>query len=504
LIGRWYALALLVGALGIWVPSRVAAQDTVVVVDAGPGRPGRLLREILAKSDTRVIVALGDPRTRVAKDSTQLGTLVVLGPNVVVEGRVRGDIVVVGGDLFVHPGAEIGGRAIAIGGGVYPSRLATIRGGSARYQDITFDATRNGGVIELRYRSLIEHTTPFLTYPGLFGVRLPTYDRTNGLSLSYGPLLTLDAGDVELDPTLTYRSQLGVIDPSVGARMQLSRRTRVEAVARRGTFSNERWITGDLKNSASALVLGRDTRNWWRADRIEVVGRKIWEKETGTIEPYAGLRHERAWSVRPGAPVTGGPWSIFGRRSDEGMWRPNPPVTNGTITSALGGVRLAWEDQAIVSRLDVDAELPFTAPADARFLQLTLDGQIAFPTFGTQRFTTDLHAIATIGDPAPAQRWSYLGGSGTIPTLDLLELGGEQLVIIDSRYDIPLERIKVPLVGSPVLTIRNVLGGAGTGGFPSMIEMLGARLSVAGFRVEVLADTRDRKVVFKAGLGLTR
>jgi hypothetical protein len=504
LSGRRYALALLFGAVSLVRPTAVVAQDTVVVVDAGPGRPGRLVRQILAKPDVRVIVALGDPQTRLAKDSTYAGTVVVLGPMAVVEGRVRGDVVVVGGDLFVHPGAEIGGRAIAIGGGVYPSTLATIRGGSTRYQDITFDATRNGRVIELRYRSLLYHETPFLTFPGLYGVRLPTYDRTNGLSLSYGPMLTLRSGDLEIDPVLKYRSQLGVIDPSVGARMQLSRRVRAEATASRGTFSNDRWITGDLKNSVSAIATGRDTRNWFRADRADVVGRKIWETVTGSIEPYAGLRYERAWSVRPAAPVSGGPWSVFGRRSDEGMWRPNPSVTSGTIASLLGGARFLWEDQDIVSRLDVDAELPFTAPGDARFVQITIDGQIGFPTFGTQRFRTDAHAIATLGDPAPGQRVGYIGGTGTISTLDLLELGGDQLVIIDSRYDIPIERITIPFAGSPVLSIRNVLGGASTGGFPSLIEMLGARIELAGVRGEVLVDTRSRKLVFKGGLALTR
>src|SRR6185437_9745483 len=48
-----------------------------------------------------------------------------------------------------------------------------------------------------------------------------------------------------------------------------------------------------------------------------------------------------------------------------------------------------------------------------------------FPTFATQHFAFHAHGVLTAGDTAPPQRFAYLGGAGTLPTLDVLSLGGD-------------------------------------------------------------------------------
>ena len=94
--------------------------------------------------------------------------------------------------------------------------------------------------------------------------------------------------------------------------------------------------------------------------------------------------------------------------------------------------------------------LSLPACGKAAFTQTTLDGHVKFPTFGSQSFEFLGHAVLAGGnDFLPLQRWAYLGGSGTLATVDLLALGGDNLLFVQGDYIIPIERIQVPLLGSP-------------------------------------------------------
>ena len=57
----------------------------------------------------------------------------------------------IGGDLYMHPGGMIDGRAIALGGCVYTSSLATIGGATECLRDVEFDVRRATTVFEISY-----------------------------------------------------------------------------------------------------------------------------------------------------------------------------------------------------------------------------------------------------------------------------------------------------------------------------------------------------------------
>ena len=502
---RLAALAVVLSA----APTAGTAQERVYIRDQGPGPSGRLIREALVKPHHLVIVP-DTSHVRVSRDSTIPMSLVVVGPHVVVGGRVEGDIVVVGGDLFVHPGAHVSGRVLVVGGCAYPSALATIRGGTQCWRDHTFQPTQTGRGIALDYRAL-SHVEPirFVTLPEIFGVRIPSYDRVNGLSLPFGPRLTPTgsglAGRLTIDPVVTYRSDLGAIDPSVAVRYEQSRRAAFEVSALRGTFTNDAWIRGDIVNSVITLVTGSDVRNYYRADRGEARMIRLWEGEMFEHEPFLGVRTERGWSVGPGPDATSEPWSLLGRGDrEEGTLRPNPPVVRGRLSSGLLGSRLRWESGEVQLKSDALIEAPFDSPVDGNFVQGTLDFGIAFPTFGTHRLSFEAHGLLTLGDTAPPQRFSYLGGSGTLPTFDLLEFGGDQLLFTESRYSIPIERIIIPLLGSPTVTFRHMLGAAGVGSLPRLEQNLGVRLSIFAFKVDYTVDPRTRETDLSFGVSVGR
>ena len=150
-------------------------------------------------------------------------------------------------------------------------------------------------------------------------------------------------------------------------------------------------------------------------------------------------------------------------------------------------------------------EVPWQAPGDARFLQITMDGTIQFPTFGLQRFRTDVHIVATPGDTAPPQRFSYMGGSSTLPVIrDLLSLGGDQLLHVDMRYEVPLPRLAVPYAGAPVLALRHRIGSAGIQDVPRFIQNVGATATLSFLRVAYDIDPASRQDHFSVSFSFTR
>lgn len=486
-------IALMSGPLVAQEPQR-----GVVLQTPGRGRPGAILQEVLARPYALV---LPDSVADLPRDSTVDRTVLILGGDATVASTVHGDVIVVDGDLFLHPGAAIDGRAVAIGGAVYPSSLARAELGIESFRDVTYQITRSAdGRIQLDWRSLSSFAVETFTFPIVFGFRLPTYSRVDGLGLPWGPRITLDTGRIVIDPLITYRSDLGEIDPSVTARLGIGRLTDLEVRAERGTFTNDRWIQSDIANLVSTLFAGRDYRNYSRADRGEALLQRRWERAATLLALEVGGRTERAWSV-----TAGGPWSVFGRADAvDGMLRPNPAVVHGRITSALAGGRFDWERQQVTLTTRLLTETSLDTPDDSRFTQATLDVSVGFPAFRNHTFSFESHAVHTFGDRPPPQRFAYLGGSGTLPTFDLLEFGGDQLLFFESRYSIPIERIKIPIAGSPVITLRHMIGMAGVDSLAPFEQNLGVRLKVGPIKVDWTIDPVSRESKFSVGLALLR
>ena len=491
--------AALVAALGV-----PALAQQVVVRDIGPGAPGRIVRSALAGPHR--LYAPGTGTVHLERDSAFAGTVIVVGRDVTVASHVSGDVIVVGGNLFVRPGAQVDGRAVAIGGGAYGSLLGIVRGGLVSFRDETFLAQQLAdGSYALDYRRVRNDESPPVTLPGFFGIALPAYDRVDGLSLAFAPLLTLKDYSVQVEPRLTWRTNLGAIDPEVEVNAQPSRRDRVRLVAGRTTLTNDGWIYSDILNSASTLGLGIDTRNYWRADRAEITAHHLMETATLSLEPYIGVRVERATSVGPDSNATGGPFTILGRKDKKTrILRPNPAIDRGQVGSLLFGVAHEWNAQGLRSTGTLAGEVIGQAPGSRRATQVTYNGSIGFPTFGMQRLDVDLHGVLTLGDTAPRQRWAYLGGSGTLPLLDLLQEGGDQLVFVNSQYLVPIPNFDLKFLGQPSISLLHAIGGAAVRRAPTLDQMIGVRLAISFVRVQYIRDPNSGRGEFGVGLSLTR
>jgi hypothetical protein len=350
--------------------------------------------------------------------------------------------------------------------------------------------------------SYVEYSEPPITLPMGIGLRVPSYDRVNGVTIPWGPQLALGDERVELNALVSYRSNLGNWDPSLEGFLRPGDANEIKVYVGRGTFTNDSWIRSDLLNSLATLFVGSDARNYYRGDRAALRFTRTLSTAAVALTPFIGGNIERDWSTGSLTPDKS-PWSFFGRKGNLRMRRPNPRIAKGRINAILGGSGIEIARGGLDGRLDVTVEHAFKAPTfpcaaippvgppacgDAAFTQTTLDSRVKFPTFGTQTFEFKGHAVLAGGDILPPQRFAYLGGSGTLATVNLLALGGDNLLYVMGDYVIPIDRIVLPVVGSPFVALTYSAGNAGLGTIPPLIQNVGVGAGFSLFRVDYSID----------------
>jgi hypothetical protein len=370
------------------------------------------------------------------------------------------------------------------------------------------------------------HDSP-LTLPLGIGLRMPEYDRVDGLSLPWGPRLELGEW-LRVDALATYRSHIGEFDPTLNARFTAKQGHELTLFASRGTFTNDDWIRGNVANTLASFGAGSDARNYFRADRVETRLKPVARMGALAVNAMVGGRFENDWSTGSLTP-TSTPWSIVGRTDTLKMRRPNQPVTRGHIASGLAGVGFSIEETALTGKLGLTLERAFKAPVGAictvvytrtpilctrrsvsDFSQVTAEANVTFPTFGAQTFTARAHALIPAGGLLPPQRYGYLGGAGTLATVNLLALGGDRLFYAQGDYYIPVNRIRLPFLGSPYVDLRYAAGNAGIGMMPALIQNVGVGVGISYLRMDYTIDpagTRSpasKRSDFSIGLSLNR
>lgn len=337
--------------------------------------------------------------------------------------------------------------------------------------------------------------------------KLPSYDRVNGLSLPIAPEISIGSEDrLIATPTLTYRSHLGKIDPSLSVVGQITSDSSlgITLTGARGTFTNDGWIRSNLVNSLTSFGLGGDSRNYFRADRGEARITSALHLPIDVATVFVGMRAERDWSTGWRSGELMGPYSVFGRRDTvNGIERPNPQVNQGHITSAIAGGHAEYEGISGSALLDVLVEAAGKSPLGGSFQQLTIDGATAIPTIARQQLDIAGHLVATSATAyTPRQRYAYLGGAGSLATVDMLSLGGDRLYFLDLLYVVPVPWVSIPFLGNPYIAPHFAAGAASVGGFGRPAENIGGRVGISIFSADYIVNPRSHKSSFGVGFSL--
>jgi hypothetical protein len=489
--GLVFALAALAALAGLGQP---AAAQQVELRGRGDIEHDLFLRRLLESGDFLLI----SRDTLIAHNDTVPTTALVVGGRLRLDGTVLGDLVIVDANVFLRPSARVLGDVRNIGGGYYPSELATVAGRSRSEPLAPYIARElpDGTII---IQGLTRRAA--LTPTGIFGLAVPTYDRVDGLTLGYGAEYTpprMGRFEPVLRGRVEYRSQRGAI--TGGGELALNRgATGIAVGAERTTLTNEAWIRSALDNSVSFFFTAKDYRDYYEADRF-----------------YAELRHTftsgqrtTAAFLRPQVEVgrslpAGNPWTVLGTPRDD-----NLAIDDGHITSLFGGIDADWRAPAHIVRLAASVEAAGRVlDGGHSFAGFNVSGDWAMAALAnhTLRLQTHFRGPLPGTDSLPRQRWSFVGGSGTLYTFDFAQFRGDRVAFVETQYSIPLP-LRVRFLGAPDLDLLHLAGMAWTAQErPPFEQNAGARLRFSLVNVRILFDPARFPDDFhlSAGLNLPR
>ena len=466
-----------------------AAQD--VTFTPRPDRPAeRRLAELIEGGGFRVVS--GD--TVLAGGDTLPGDVLVLGATLRSSGHMGGDVFVVAGDLFLRPGGTVAGDVVALSGGYYASSRARVDGSVTYRPNLLLRVVPREGGWEIFH---VREERPAVDLHGLSGLHLPAYRRVDGWTFGWGGTVraTGIAGQPSLDGAVRFHTEgREQLEGSLRAAVHPAGRLRVSLLAERRTLTRDGWIRGDLSNTASYLLGFGDFRNYYRAERavleLASTARQGWA-------PALSIGWEEARSLEAR------PLSVLFEDDDD--VRPNPPVDAGRITSLTA--EMAYRDRYPGGR--------FVTRAGLEVADSTVAGDFSF-LLGEARLTwrrrvLGSHRIEVLGlgrwdlsGDLPRQRWSAVGGTGSLPALETLALRGPRLVFGSATWLVPVEPLRLPVLGAPRVFLRNALGSAWREDEAFTLEdnvMAGVRFLFleAGVAADVTESELDAEFVIGAG-----
>lgn len=429
------------------------------------------------------LVLTGD--TTIARDDTVRVPLLIVGGTLRIDGTVLGELVGIGADLFVRPSARVHGDVINLGGGFYVSDQATVDGEVEDRPNAPYELDRLPGEI----RIVGTEQRRALKLDGMYGFHLPSYDRVDGVSLGWGAELALPSLG-RLEPRLRgwagYRSERGEIDG--GGELAIARGfTELAGGVERTTVTNEEWIRSDLANSVAFLAQGKDIRDYHEVDRAWAELRRSLERGERTTHVWLRGQVEEATSLH-----ADDPWSLFSADTI----RSNFPIDETRITSLRAGADMRWERPTFVAEIDGQLEAAGDVlDGEHEFTRYQVTGDWAMLAFADHTLEVEWHARGPLPgtESLPRQRWSHIGGSGTLYTFNDAQFRGDRVVYVQTGYAIPLgERLRISYLGVPSIELLHVAGMAWIHGQERSLEQnVGLRLNVGMFYLRAITNPED-------------
>lgn len=393
--------------------------------------------------------------TVLARGDTVPGDVLLLEGTARIAGRIEGDLYVVDGDLFLRSGASIDGDVLVLAGGFYDSDLAEV-GGAITYrpnEPLRVRPTRGG-------YEIISEVEP---EPAIAGFHLPTYDRVNGLSIAVGALVRpWDVpGRPELAGDLTWIPAREVVDYRLHNSWRLGERLRLGLYTTSAVVSNEEWIRPTWYNGLAQFVAGTDVRNFYDSREVGVQLEwlspepPVWEDAPRwRLAISAGWEDAESLSRRDVTVLFEGDHDRPGR----GPWFERTPwiyIDEGSLWFGRAAFEWSLQDRGGFVGFGLGLEAGFEDKFDRVELAglsglggggadlfdfLLLEGRVS-----VRRVTAAGHAVeafaigrADLAGKLPLQRYSTLGGVGTLPTVALRWLNPRRMVYAEASYAVPL------------------------------------------------------------------
>lgn len=357
---RWIMTLGIVGLFATIAPN-AAAQDSTRTIDfstsdtlPGDEIPDPVLRAAIAQFNAPTTTRTHGTLVVTAGNAIE-GTLGIHRGTLRVAGTVRGNVVVLNGDVRIDDGGRVTGNILVLGGRIVLAPAAIHQGSRREYAGVAPVGTQPDGTITLRARrrGLSEYTSAsatFVTGPVETTVRAEAdaYNRVEGLPIVVGPTLRWRPDDV----TAIRIHLAGIVrtaaDPD-GLRKDFGWRAGIE-IARLEPLPLTLNIDGgstivplvdrafsSLESGLTAFLMRRDYRDWMSSNGVGVT---LAYRPLPTLTATLGARWDRERTVRAVDAFT-----VL--RADE-VWRPNPAIDDGDYRTL--GARVQWDSRDDAAR----------------------------------------------------------------------------------------------------------------------------------------------------------
>lgn len=376
---------------------------------------------------------------RIARGTEVGGDLAALGGPVSVAGTVRGDMLVINGDVQLEIGGRITGALTVIGGSV-TGPVAEVGGGVTVYPESLRFRREQDRIIALdpSGESLLSRPTWFGR--GELVLRADgAYNRVEGLPIALGTRFELGRSNPTVfDARVVYRTGNGLqfhpdeLGHSLGVEQFMGghRTLRLGVGWYRQIDPIEPRGVTDLESSLSTFVLHQDLRDHY--DRNGWHAYLAYSGRTRPVEARVEYRDEQHNSI-----ASRNPWSLLDNDED---WRAQPQMASGGIRLVRGWLR--WDtrnhpedpsagwlleagvEQGVEGELQVLRENPVPGgvppliprAVNSEYTAIHLEAR-RYLRLGP-RSRVALRAVATGSPddgPLPPQRQHVLGGVGSLP-----------------------------------------------------------------------------------------
>lgn len=457
-------LIVLTAVLLAAAPQIAPAQDTTRVAERE--LPRELAMAAVDQYNRRAALRATGSLTIPADEQVDGDVSVLEGP-LTIAGTVRGNVLVINGDLILAAGAHIDGDVLVVGGTVDGEREARVAGSVTR-NPLPLRYRREGGQLVLDEERAIESFVRNVRR-STSRVRLTAggYNRVEGLPVIAGPIYRrrTDWGTIRAEALGILRSadEFNWSGNNVGhdARLEVRLGGR-SGVAIGGRLYDvvdgvEPWHLKSTEVALASFFLHRDFRDYFDRHGARAYATLLMGPDA---ELEIGYARER-WGTREVAD----PFTLF---RDADPWRANPIADEGVfrIANAIftvdtrNDIRDPWSGWLIKleyehGESDAARLAPLTPLARAeaagtvapisyargfvdvrRYNRVSPEGQLNFRL---------VLSGSTGADPLPVQRRLSLGGPGTLPGFDFRrEIQGddvltctEDLTLVDPSSPIP-------------------------------------------------------------------
>ncbi|HTY36232.1 MAG TPA: hypothetical protein VMH23_03925 [Bacteroidota bacterium] len=372
--------------------------------------------------------------TVIERGDTINANVVVKSGDLTIYGRINGDVLVIGGDLYIRDGAYVAGNVKVINGEVNKDDDAIVAGfvdkSSTKKEKSYREEEKNFRKSSTRLNAnWVSETTNLDNF-------IFRYNRVEGLFLGAGSEKRYywdDQREYSVYGSIGYgfkshnwRGNLGLSRQFAFDEGQLF---EVEVEGHSLTDTKDDWLIGVHENTAAAILIHEDFRDYFRRDGYAVNIGYATQREylTGQfkvgflVDEYKSMENETEWS-------------LFG---GDKRFRPNPAIDDGRMRSFLTTAGLStvtttiygpegWSGLATVEIADKNLGGLFT------FNRYVLDLRRYQPLGEYDNLNIRVRAGTSEG-ALPLQKTFDLGGLGTVPGYPFKGESGNRMLLMNAE-----------------------------------------------------------------------